>query len=68
MTESRYGELERIIGFDKRQVNKWFWDRKKKESDSIKSKKLSYPGLLWEITNARTGKDLTPSFKRLCPG
>lgn len=63
--ESNFRQLVRATGFTKRQLNKWFWDRKKKVRDALKTKKLSYPGLLFEITDARTGRDLTPSFKTI---
>lgn len=63
--ESNFRHLVRVTGFTKRQLNKWFWDRKKKVRDAQKTKKLSYPGLLFEITNTVTGQDLTPSFKTI---
>jgi hypothetical protein len=47
------------------QINKWMWDRRKKVTESLEAKKLSYPGLLFTITNMETGADLTPSFKNL---
>jgi succinate dehydrogenase flavin-adding protein (antitoxin of CptAB toxin-antitoxin module) len=64
--ESIFEELTSITGFNKRQLNKWFWDRKKKVKEAIKAKKLSYPGMIFQITNTRTGKDLTPSFNQIC--
>lgn len=63
--ENNFRYLVRVTGFTKRQLNKWFWDRKKKVKDALNAKKLSYPGLLFEITNVVTGKDLTPSFKTI---
>ena len=27
---------------------------------------LSYPGLIFQITNMRTGEDITPSYLKLC--
>jgi hypothetical protein len=63
--ENNFRVLVRLTGFTKRQLNKWFWDRKKKVRDAIKAKRLSYPGLLFEITNIKTGQDLTPSFKTI---
>lgn len=63
--EQQFRELTYITGFNKRQLNKWFWDRKKKVKDSLKAKTLSYPGLLFEVTNSITGQDLTPSFKTI---
>ena len=63
--EQQFRELTYITGFNKRQLNKWFWDRKKKVKDSLKAKTLSYPGLLFEVTNSKTGQDLTPSFKTI---
>lgn len=53
-------------GLTKKQLNKWFWDRNKKEQDSIRLKKLSYPGLIFQITNIQNGKDLTPNFRKIC--
>ena len=64
--EKNFCELIERTGFSKKQLNKWFWDRKKKENDAIEAKKISYPGLIFAITNVRTGKDLTPSFKKVC--
>ena len=60
-----FAELIKVSGFNKKQLNKWFWDRKKKERENLKNKRLSYPGLIFEITDTRTGRDLTPSFKVL---
>lgn len=64
--EKNFCELIERTGFTKKQLNKWFWDRKKKETDALDAKKLSYPGLIFAITNVRTGKDMTPSFKKVC--
>ena len=64
--EDVFGELISKTGFNKKQLNKWFWDRKKKLQDTLQAKKLSYPGLIFEVTNMETGQDLTPSFKKLC--
>ena len=63
--EKNFSSLIQKTGFNKKQLNKWFWDRKKKVRDAQKTKKLSYPGLLFEITNTVTGQDLTPSFKTI---
>ena len=54
--EQQFRELTYITGFNKRQLNKWFWDRKKKVKDSLKAKTLSYPGLLFQVTNNLTGQ------------
>jgi len=64
--EKNFCELVQQTGFSKKQLNKWFWDRKKKETDALEAKKLSYPGLIFAITNVRTGQDLTPEFKKIC--
>ena len=63
--EKNFRCLIKKTGFNKKQLNKWFWDRKKKEQDSIKAKKLAYPGLIFQITNMNDGKDLTPSFRSI---
>jgi hypothetical protein len=63
--QDKFGHLTKITGFNKAQLNKWFWDRQKKENDSIKAKKISYPGLIFTIENTKNGKDLTPQFKKL---
>jgi hypothetical protein len=52
-------------GFTKKQLNKWFWDRKKKEKDMLAKKHLTYPGLIFQITNMDTGEDLTPTFAKM---
>lgn len=64
--EKNFFELVQQTGFSKKQLNKWFWDRKKKETDALEAKKLSYPGLIFAITNVQTGQDLTPEFKKIC--
>ena len=64
--EKNFFELVQQTGFSKKQLNKWFWDRKKKETDALEAKKLSYPGLIFAITNVKTGQDLTPEFKKIC--
>ena len=60
-----FNDLIEQSGFNKKQLNKWFWDRKKKERDSLQAKKLSYPGLIFSITNTKSGKDLTPTFSAI---
>jgi len=64
--DKNFHDLIELTGFNKKQLNKWFWDRKKKEEDTQEAKKLSYPGLIFLIHNTKTGDDLTPEFKRLC--
>jgi hypothetical protein len=63
--EKNFRSLINETGFNKKQLNKWFWDRKKKEQDSLKAKKMAYPGLIFQITNINNGKDLTPSFRSI---
>ena len=48
--DKNFASLIVKTGFNKKQLNKWFWDRKKKEQDAIKAKQISYPGLLFQIT------------------
>lgn len=64
--ETQFKDLIVQTGFSKKQLNKWFWDRKEKQKHEIEAKKLSYPGLVFIITNHKTGKDLTPDFKKIC--
>lgn len=45
--EKNFCELLSQTGFTKKQLNKWFWDRKKKETDALEAKRLSYPGLIF---------------------
>jgi hypothetical protein len=45
--DNKFMPLCKISGFNKRQLNKWFWDRRKKQNDIIKHKRLSYPGLIF---------------------
>jgi len=54
-----------MSGFNKKQLNKWMWDRRKKEKEIQAHKKLTYPGLIFQITDTRTDRDLTPSFTSL---
>mmetsp|Transcript_24537 Transcript_24537/g.38056 ORF Transcript_24537/g.38056 Transcript_24537/m.38056 type:complete len:103 (-) Transcript_24537:75-383(-) len=61
-----FGNLVQRTGFNKKQLNKWFWDRRKKVSEALQAKKQCYPGLIFQVTSMETGKDLTPSFKKLC--
>lgn len=42
-----FSDLINITGFNKKQLNKWFWDRKKKVKEALKAKKLAYPGLIF---------------------
>jgi hypothetical protein len=63
--EVKFRELIYLTGFKKKQLNKWFWDRKYKITQAIKLKKITYPGLLFQITDEKTGKDLTPSFQKI---
>ena len=63
--EKKFRCLVAQTGLNKSQLNKWFWDRRKRDKDSIKARRCSYPGLLFEITDTKTGKDLTPMFRRL---
>lgn len=63
--DQKFDHLIQSTGFNKQQLNKWFWDRKKKEEDSIAAKKISYPGLIFTVMDTRNGKDLTPNFKKL---
>ena len=49
--ETHFRDLILKTGFSKKQLNKWFWDRKEKERLDIEAKKLSYPGLIFIITN-----------------
>mgnify|MGYP002633485544 CR=1 FL=1 len=46
-SDGNFRELIKKSGFTKKQLNKWFWDRKKKERDGINAKKLAYPGLIF---------------------
>ena len=64
--EATFSPLYELTGYGKSQINKWFWDRSRKERASLKAKQLSYPGLIWQITNHKTGEDLTPSVKTIC--
>ena len=60
--------FEQIVmetGYSAKQINKYFWDRKRKEQHNLEAKKFSYPGLIFQITDCRTGKDLTPSFAKM---
>uniref|UniRef100_A0A7S3CKR3 Homeobox domain-containing protein n=1 Tax=Strombidium rassoulzadegani TaxID=1082188 RepID=A0A7S3CKR3_9SPIT len=66
--ESQFRELVEKTGYSKRQLNKWFYDRNKKVKESIKAKQISYPGLVFRIMNMKSGRDLTPSFKKLTRG
>jgi len=50
-----FGDLLKETGFNKKQLNKWFWDRKKKERDTLAAKRLAYPGLIFQITQMDTG-------------
>jgi hypothetical protein len=63
--DKNFKELIFQTGFSKKQLNKWFWDRKKKETDSLDMKKLTYPGLIFQITCMKSGADLTPNFQQL---
>ena len=61
----KFGHLIALTGMSAKQLNKWFWDRKKKGDDSIKAKKMFYPGLIFKVYNTKLDKDLTPLFPTL---
>lgn len=63
--DQMFRELVEKTGFNKRQLNKWFWDRRKKVTESLRMKRVIFPGILFRVTNAKTGKDLTPDFRTL---
>ena len=44
-----YEQIEYECGyaFTKKQINKYFWDKKKKERKCIEAKKYTYPGLIF---------------------
>jgi len=44
-----FAGLMQKTGFSKKQLNKWFWDRKKKEKDLEFTKRHTYPGLIFSI-------------------
>ena len=64
--DNHFKEVLLQTGFTKKQLNKWFWDRREKERHLIEAKKLTYPGIVFQITDCNTGKDLTPDFVKLC--
>ena len=59
-----YLKISSETGLSKRQLQKWLWDQNKKFQDTLKYKKLAYPGLIFRITNEKTGQDLTQLFRR----
>ena len=63
--DENFKDLITQTGFTKKQLNKWFWDRKRKENRNMEIKKLTYPGLIFQITNMQSGEDLTPSFMQM---
>ena len=64
--ESNFKDLIHKTGYTKKQLNKWFWDRKERQREQMEAKKLSYPGLIFQITDTRTGNDLTPDLSKIC--
>ena len=64
--KDKLGHLIKITGYDKRQLNKWMWDRLHKEKESLKAKQKAYPGIIFTIKNMKNGKDLTPDFSKVC--
>jgi hypothetical protein len=64
-TEQQLRSLTYITGFKRKQLIKWFYDRKKKIQDAVKAKMLSCPNTLFLITNMKTGKNITPSFNSI---
>lgn len=53
--ENNFKTLIEESGFKKKQLNKWFWDRKKRETEAIKHRRLNYPGLIFTVTQMKTG-------------
>lgn len=60
-----FSELLKKTGYSKKQLNKWFWDRRKKVDELEQARRFSYPGVIFKISNKRTGQDLTPTFQQL---
>jgi hypothetical protein len=61
-SEQQLRSLTYITGFKRKQLIKWFYDRKKKIQDAVKAKMLSCPNTIFLITNMKTGQNITPSF------
>lgn len=64
-SEQQLRTLSYITGFKRKQLIKWFYDRKKKIQDAVKAKMLSCPNTIFLITNTKTGKNITPSFNKI---
>ena len=64
-SEHQLRTLSYITGFKRKQLIKWFYDRKKKIQDAVKAKMLSCPNTIFLITNMKTGKNITPSFNKI---
>ena len=54
-SEQQLRSLTYITGFKRKQLIKWFYDRKKKIEDAVKAKMLSCPNTIFLITNTKTG-------------
>ena len=57
--------ISKKTGFSKKQLNKWFWDRKQREQQLDEARSLTYPGVIFAITDTRSGKDITPTFSEM---
>lgn len=45
--EQHFRDLIQKTGYSKKQLNKWFWDRKERQREELEAKKLTYPGLIF---------------------
>jgi hypothetical protein len=63
-----FGFLQKQSGLTIKVINKLFWEKKRKQNFLIQHKMATYPGLIFQITNEKSGKDLTPTFKKIYNG
>eukprot|EP00347_Sterkiella_histriomuscorum_P001796 403370646 len=54
-------DLAKRTGLKRSQVYKWNWDQKKKEIEEQKMKMQYYPSEIFQVTDTKTGKNLTKS-------
>ena len=45
--DSKFSTLAKSAGLSKKQLNKWLWDRNKRVKDTLKKKKIIYPGCIF---------------------
>jgi hypothetical protein len=58
-------ELGKRTGLKTSQVYKWHWDQKQKEKMDQKEKLAHYPSEIFQVTDAKSGKNITAPLNNI---